>query len=209
MSRFISLTGVAVLMAIGVCAQTGNETGDLQASSLPSKSIHITDFTGELRNAGTVDLQWKAENVSEGDYFLVERSRDGSHFETMIAQSVASPSSIYRISDSSPLSGTDYYRIKYLGSSGITVYSKLVQVSMAGGVDFKFYPNPVDKLLIIRTGHTVDVQVMDPLGSVRLEKELQPGLQIINTSSLERGSYIIRIADRESNRVVSEQLVKN
>ena len=76
-------------------------------------------------------------------------------------------------------------------------------------VDFKFYPNPTDKLLIIRTGHAIDVQILDASGASRLTRQIQAGIQIINVSSLEKGNYVLKVADRESNRVVSEQLVKN
>jgi hypothetical protein len=44
---------------------------------------------------------------------------------------------------------------------------------------------------------------------VRLSKRLQSGIQVINASSLERGVYIIRVTDKESNRSISAQLVKN
>jgi hypothetical protein len=211
MNRLLSLTGLAVLSAVVLHAQQGSVSGELGSSLLSalSKSTHITDFSCEVRNAATVLLQWKADNISEGDYFLVERSRDGSHFETMSAQTVTDTAQRYQISDNSPLGGTDYYRIKYIGTTGTPVYSKSLQVSLAGDFDFKFYPNPVDKLLIVRTSHNINVRVMDPLGSVRLDQDLAPGIQIMNASILERGTYVIRILDRESNVVVSEQLVKN
>ncbi|MDP4253469.1 MAG: T9SS type A sorting domain-containing protein, partial [Bacteroidota bacterium] len=75
--------------------------------------------------------------------------------------------------------------------------------------DFKFYPNPADKLLIIRTEHVVDIQVIDAIGSIRLAARLQPGIQVVNLSGLEKGVYILRVADKESNRIVSNQLLKN
>jgi hypothetical protein len=78
-----------------------------------------------------------------------------------------------------------------------------------GSIDLKFYPNPADKLLIVRTSHAIDVQVLDAVGTVRLQKQLQPGLQVINIAFLEKGTYVLNIADKESNKVISEQLLKN
>jgi len=80
---------------------------------------------------------------------------------------------------------------------------------MSGDVDFKFYPNPVDKLFIVRTEHSVDIQILDPSGTVRLSKRLQSGIQVVNAGMLERGVYILRVTDKESNRAISRQLVKN
>ena len=84
-----------------------------------------------------------------------------------------------------------------------------MELRLSGDVDFKFYPNPVDKLLIVRTEHTVDIQILDPSGTVLLSKRLQSGLQVVNVSALEKGVYVLRVTDKESNRAISRQLVKN
>jgi len=53
------------------------------------------------------------------------------------------------------------------------------------------------------------VQILDQSGKVMINKQLQPGLQVINVAALERGNYWLKIADKDSNRVSSEPLVKN
>jgi hypothetical protein len=80
---------------------------------------------------------------------------------------------------------------------------------MSGEVDFKFYPNPVDKLFIVRTEHSIELDILDPSGAVRISKRLQPGIQVVNATTLEHGVYILRVTDKESNRAISRQLVKN
>jgi len=149
------------------------------------------------------------DSITEGDYFIIERATDGNHFETIGAIRREGYSDHYESTDGAPPNGTDLYRIKYTGPDGHAVYSKAMPVSLSGAVDFKFYPNPADKLLIIRTEHPVDIQVIDAIGSIRLAKRLQPGIQVINISSLEKGVYVLRVADKESNRIVSNQLLKN
>jgi Secretion system C-terminal sorting domain len=210
MSRYSSLTGIAILWSLVSLAQQGPDTGNLQQRSNPlQRNPLFTDFTCAVRNSNAVVMEWKADYLNEGDYFIVERSRDGSQFETLSAQLIVDTLGSYRLNDNSPFNGTDFYRIKWLGKSGEFIYSKSLQVSFSADVDFKFYPNPADKLLIIRTGHIIEVDIMDAFGTIRINKQLQPGLQIINLSSLERGSYVLKMTDKESNRVVSEQLVKN
>lgn len=169
----------------------------------------FTNFTGAIRESGKVWLQWDVDSAEDGDYFVVQRSTDGVTFETIGAMRKTGNNSHYELTDIAPPNGTNLYRIKYTGQDGKFLYSKQVQLSLSGDIEFKFYPNPVDKLLIIRTEHTIDIQIVDGVGSIRLNKRLQPGIQVINASSLERGVYVLRVADKESNRIVSNQLLKN
>lgn len=201
MNKFFCLTSIAILCSCASFAQQANDiAGD--------KNI-FSDFSCILKNTNSVLLQWKADNIGEGDYFIIERSTDGSNYETVSALKITDTASGYAITDNSPHNGSDFYRIKYISKSGKFIYSKIKQVELFGAVDFKFYPNPVDKLLIIQTSHSIDIQVLDAAGGLRLAKQLQPGLQIINISLLERGTYILKVEDKQSNKVISEQLLKN
>jgi hypothetical protein len=174
-----------------------------------SNGAVFINFTGSVREAGKVWLQWDVDSAEDGDYFVVQRSTDGVMYETIGALRKTVNISHYELTDIAPPNGTDLYRVKYTGQGGKFLYSNPVPLSLSGDVEFKFYPNPVDKLLIIRTEHTIDIQIVDAIGSIRVSKRLQPGIQVINASSLERGVYILRVADKESNRVVSNQLLKN
>jgi hypothetical protein len=111
--------------------------------------------------------------------------------------------------DQAPPNGSDLYRIRYTSQKGADLYSKPAELSISGEVDFKFYPNPVDKLFIVRTEHIIELDILDASGTVRLSKRLQPGIQVINAAALEHGVYVLRVTDKESNRSVSRQLVKN
>ena len=166
-------------------------------------------FSGNVQVAHKVSLQWDVDSTQDGDYFIIERASDGTKYETIGVLRKSGTNDHYELTDLAPPNGTDSYRIKYEAQDGRTLYSQAVQVSLSGDVDFKFYPNPVDKLLIIRTEHTLDMQVIDAIGAIRVTRRLQPGIQVVNISSLERGVYILRVADKESNRVVSNQLLKN
>ena len=169
----------------------------------------FSQFTCSVKTSNTVSIEWKTSYSVEGDYFIVERSADGLLYETMTALKIKDTSSGHELMDNAPMSGSYYYRIKWIGKSGKELYSKIQLVNVLPDVDFKFYPNPTDKLLIIRTGHSIDIQILDATGTSRLTRQIQAGLQIVNVSSLEKGTYVLKVADRESNRVVSEQLIKN
>lgn len=204
---------MALLCCFAAGAQQGKEPTDSAAGPplVPESaggSVFV-NFSVAVKELNKVWLQWNVDSTGEGDYFIIERATDGNHYETIGALRKEGNSNHYELMDSAPPNGMDFYRIKYSGQDGRLAYSKAMPVSLSGDVDFKFYPNPVDKLLIIRTEHTVEMQVLDAFGSVRLSKRLQPGIQVINISFLEKGVYILRVADKESNRIVSNQLLKN
>jgi hypothetical protein len=212
MNKLFLATAIALLYG---CTAVFGQTVDTIAHPQPQLAVDdasiFTDFSFSVKNIKNVNLQLNTDfnKLQQGDYFIVERSYDGITYETVGALKIEANSTQYAHTDSSALNGTDYYRIKYSGKTGRQAYSKTVVVTLSADVDFKFYPNPVDKLLIIRTGHNIDIQISDAVGTVRFNKELEPGLQVLNVSALEKGSYILRIADKQSNRVVSEHLLKN
>jgi hypothetical protein len=213
MKKFFWLTQVAFLCCCASRAQQAGETADSvtglrQDLKEVNKAVFV-NFSGNVKDYNKVWLQWNVDSTEDGDYFVIERATDGDQFETIGVLRKTGENNHYELTDIAPPNGTDNYRIKYTGQGGRVIYSKQVQVSLSGAVSFKFYPNPVDKLFIIRTEHLVEIQVIDAIGSIRLSKHLQPGIQVINLSSLERGVYILRVADKESNRITSNQLLKN
>ena len=209
----MSLTSLAFLCCIVCTAQQEMSSTDSAVEhrrpALRESGLVFTNFSAVVKDAGKVWLQWDVDHAVEGDYFIIERTGDGEHYETIGALRKEGNIDHYELMDIAPPNGTDLYRIRYTAQDGGLVYSKSLQVSLSGLVDFKFYPNPVDKLLIIRTAHVVDIQMMDAFGIVRLTKHLTAGIQVINISSLEKGTYVLRVADKESNRIISSQLLKN
>jgi hypothetical protein len=169
----------------------------------------FVDFTAATRDGNKVSLEWDTDSIGDGDYFVIERSPDEMHYETIGVVKATPGTRHYSMIDGAAPNGSDFYRIKYTVQTGAAVYSKTRQLSLSGAVDFKFYPNPVDKLFIVRTEHNIDLQVIDAAGAVRLSKRLQAGIQVINVSTLEKGVYILRVTDKESNRAISHQLLKN
>jgi hypothetical protein len=182
---------------------------DSAGRSQPVASSVFVGFTATANESNRVVLIWDTDSALRGDFFVIERSPDETHYETIAVVRVAAGTEHYEMTDGTAPNGPDFYRIKYTARAGTPVYSKTMQLSLSGVVDFKFYPNPVDKLLIVRTEHTIDLQVIDASGVIRLSKRLQSGIQVVNVSTLEKGVYVLRVTDKESNRAISHQLMKN
>jgi hypothetical protein len=159
---------------------------------------------------GHVVLRWSAPPVKSEDFFIVEKSSDALHFETLSAMDASvGTDSIYSLIDNSIGTGTVSYRIKISGKDGKELCSKTVNMNLSTAADFRFYPNPVDKLLIIRSSHALSVQVLDSYGVVLFTQEVDAGMQFVNVSTLQKGNYILKATDKTTNAVISEQLVKN
>jgi hypothetical protein len=84
-----------------------------------------------------------------------------------------------------------------------------IPVTIAGYVAFKFYPNPVDHVLIVRTEAPLDLMITDANGRLRLSESHVQGLHTINVSSLEKGVYLIRFINKLTNIMSQEKLIKN
>ena len=206
---FVLILAMLVCTGVARAQSPAPASPDPVADSITRLRPVFVTVTATPNESNRVVVKWDTDSATDGDYFVIERGSDDSHYETIGVVRVVEGTDHYELTDGAAPNGSDYYRIKYTARTGVPVYSKTVQLSLSGAVDFKFYPNPVDKLFIVRTEHTIDLQVLDAAGGVRLSKRLQAGIQVINVASLEKGVYILRVTDKESNRVASHQLVKN
>jgi hypothetical protein len=192
------------------CALMGQSTIDhLNTASLSEAGPAFSYFTATPQN-GHVVLRWAVPPVKSEDFFIIEKSFDALHFEMLSAMDASvGTDSVYSLVDNSLGTGTVSYRIRITGKDGKEQCSKTVNMISMSDFDFRFYPNPVDKLLIIRSSHALNVQVMDSYGVVWFTQEVDAGMQIVNVSALQKGNYILKATDKSTNTVISEQLVKN
>lgn len=155
-----------------------------------------------------VNMSWNV-NGPLPDFFTIERSENGKKFEVVTVLNNPGKKNPFQWTDDSPKKGRSFYRIKYSFGQGPELYSSTASVIIAGNIDLKFYPNPVDQLLIIRSEMPVDVQISDAAGKVRISAMRVSGLHTINVSSLEKGIYLIRFSNKLINVISQEKLVKN
>jgi Secretion system C-terminal sorting domain len=190
------------------CALMAQSPGDHTNSSSDANSVF--GFFTVTPQDGHAILRWSAPPVKSEDYFIVEKSSDAIHFEMLSAMDASvGLDSVYSLTDNSVGSGTISYRIRITGKDGKEKCSKTVNVNSNSAADFRFYPNPVDKLLIIRSSHALNIQIIDMYGTVWFGQEVDAGMQIVNVSTLQKGNYILKATDKTTNSVISEQLVKN
>jgi Secretion system C-terminal sorting domain len=201
-----------LVSAVICCAASGQSSNDHKGYiniTSPVVNSAIRFFTVTPQN-GHAELRWVVSSDKSDNFFIIEKSSDAIHFELLTAMDAsAGLDSVYTITDNSVGSGMISYRIRITGKDGKQVCSKTVNLNSIPVADFKFYPNPVDKLLIIRSSHPLHIQVLDAYGVVSFVQEVDAGMQIVNVSALQKGNYILKATDKATNTVISEQLVKN
>lgn len=172
----------------------------------PTAARAFTSFQAQIRD-NKISIQWEVDKDS-AEYFTIERSVEGKTYET-IGILKAENALKYEFADELPSRGQVFYRIRFTAKNGTELYSQPVTVLVPGATFFKFYPNPADKLLILRADGPVDVQIVDGFGKQRITKSLSGGPQVIDVSFLEKGVYILRITDKVSGRQQFDKFLKN
>jgi hypothetical protein len=179
-----------------------------QLSGVDSQQ-HVSDLTYSIRQSNRLTLAWKLSSSRVPEYFAVERSANGRAFEVVAVISRVTKQLQYEWTDDSPVGGRSYYRLRYGFTDSGEYFSRTAACMVAADLSFKFYPNPVDQILIVRSEMPVDVQISDPSGKVRLSASKVQGLQTINVSQLEKGIYIIRFTNKITNVITQQQLIKS
>ena len=167
----------------------------------------FTEFNHSFKGTDKIPLQWKLNQSEPAAFFSIERSGNGKDFE-MIEVLKLAPNDKFEFTDESPLRGRSFYRIKTM-VKGKQLYSPVINVYVGADAPFKFYPNPADNIVIVRSDIPLDVQIADATGEVRVTLQKVQGLQTINVSSFEKGIYMIRFTNKVSNVVTTERLFKN
>jgi hypothetical protein len=168
----------------------------------------VTDLNSIITENSKVILNWKV-NGDMPDFFAIERSDNGKTYEIVSVLNNVAPQTLFQWTDDAPKKGRSFYRIRYSFKQGRSLYSKTLSLAIAGYIAFKFYPNPVDQILIIRSDAPIDVQISDATGKVRITQPRVQGLYTINVSSLEKGVYLIRFSNKLTNVLSQEKLIKN
>lgn len=181
---------------------------DTSVPVLYDSNLIVEEFDAVVRDQSKIFLTWKVPG-SQGDFFTVERSCNGKDFETVAVIKQADGQLKMDWVDEQPGRGRNQYRLRCTYSTGQHRYSKPVMVYVGGNVSIRFYPNPVDNMLIVRSEQVVDVAIIDGTGKMRISQSQVSGLQLINVTTLEKGVYIIRIYNKQSNTLFQDKLIKN
>jgi hypothetical protein len=162
--------------------------------------LTVTAFEA-TKKGETVLLNWKADNEQALTGFIVERSGDGSSFESLGTLNVrqAHDHENYTYTDNIPMAGNNYYRLKINETDGGHSYSvvRLVQFGALQN-DIVIYPNPVtDNLMVTKLEKGMQIKLLAPDGRILLTKNVSGHTESISMESIAAGLYMLQVSKEE------------
>ena len=184
-------------------------TAGVSCTTLP---VELVGFKGKVLLDNSVDLTWTTVSEKNNDYFLVQRGRDLTNFETIgNLDGTGNSNDIvqYSFNDDSPEVGRlNYYRLKQVDFDGGFEYSDVVTVK-PNYSEISIYPNPsrLNEQVFIKLPSELErceILVYDCFGrKVQARKNMSNDLIVID--ELEEGTYLIEFrtdTEREFRRFV-------
>jgi hypothetical protein len=187
--------------SLGVQGEVNGNGSTLQYFAIGTATgtlpVEIVSFTGDKKE-NTIALTWQTASEINSNYFTVERSSDGVHFEVVgIVDAAGNSNSLlhYFFVDENPMDGNNYYRLKESDNDGQATYFKTVVVNFSDGnhMVVSIYPNPStdEATLILSENKNQQIIISDAAGKTIQEMNSTSSTLKINTSNLAEGIYYI------------------
>jgi hypothetical protein len=166
---------------------------EIAASPLP---VTFTGIVARSEN-NVVNVQWDVADEVDVKGYEVERSTNGSKFETLgFVNAHGKP--FYSFTDAQPAGGTAYYRVKNVDIDGQYKYSSIVRVTSRRASTLKLFPVPAAETVTLqheRSTATTTLSLTTADG--RLVKQIRPATDSYQTavslSGLQPGLYLLRL----------------
>lgn len=179
---------------------------DIGAFEFPGfLAVDWADFHLERDKTGSVDVYWATFSQQNSVQFEVMRSAAGERWESLTsvpASKNTRSGNNYRWTDSEPLNGLSYYRIKETDQEGVEHYSKILSYfKESDGKSVLCYPNPFQSHLDLTADLFFDgeIFVRDTLGRVFYQQKtgVDHGRQVrLDLAHLPSGMYVLEYADQ-------------
>lgn len=183
----------------------GNSSGGLNPLPVEYASFNAVG-TGK-----SVNVMWSTASEMNSDYFEVEKSTDGTHFQNIGKIDAAGFSTVlhsYLHIDNFPKPGNNYYRLKQVDVDGEFEYSEVKVVNFKKSV-MSVFPNPVTDRLISITidnagAENVQARLLDVNGKTRWTSEIaiiEGGATRFSVDpSISPGIYTLEIENATENK---------
>jgi hypothetical protein len=205
-------TGIYVIKAtsnIAGCTNNAQIAISVKYCSMIALADDQLSFTGERQDESMV-LKWQINSDAEVDYFIVERSADGRHFDPLKnVLPVALSGNVYKVTDYRLLPGVSYYRLKVVHKNGRVRYSSIVPCISTIVRKPEVYPTfltPGVPLLVIYPASKQYgfVRLMSTDGKLQLSRQVAAGTSqtSIDISKLMPGPYFVEITYNGKKTIV-------
>jgi hypothetical protein len=193
---------------------------DLNSVLLP---IQLLQFSGSLQKEQT-QLSWVTSSESNTDHFVIEKSSDGRRFESIgqvnAAAGISNSSGIrYTFADATPLTGTQYYRLRLVDKYGTNNYSEIITIKNNSTGNARIYPTILqpNTSLWLQTGKqlwNVTITVTDITGRMIMQQHASTLTGNQTTSytlpwlHMIKGTYVVQVKDATGVQLVQKVIVR-
>ncbi|MBK7389115.1 MAG: T9SS type A sorting domain-containing protein [Bacteroidetes bacterium] len=165
----------------------------LLATPLPVELLYFNAFKYNEQ----VKVEWVTATEINNDYYIVERSSDGTDFEMVEVVPGAGNSNFlinYFIFDKDPFSGKSYYRLKQVDFDGAIKISQVIKVDFGFELAGSLFPNPADNVVFLTSVEGIeDVFIYDVAGRLVSESHYSSLHEIkIDIAPLSSGFYTLK-----------------
>jgi hypothetical protein len=191
----------------GTFVYTYGETQDYSINivTVPLPIILKSISAENVGNAN--EIIWSTSLETRGDYFELERSKDGKQFSTLTNIESHQTASDYKYTDNMPSAGTNYYRLKVMAANGKYFYSSVVnaRASVVNNVfEMSAYPNPTSNYILLKVKGAGEgtVKITDVSGRGVYQSKMTGSEMNIDISRLASGCYLVHYDDGTINKVI-------
>ena len=171
---------------------------------LPLNFVSFTAKTNGLAQKHTL-LNWTTEQEVNTDKFEIERSED-NHFEKIgtVTAHHTSGTAYYSFTDTQPLHGISFYRIKQIDKDGKYTYSETKSIKN-DHFPFSIYPNPAADRITIQVPKSLEggkIIIYNHTGQKVYRKENIVSSENVDISKLPTGFYLIEAINHQQKEIL-------
>lgn len=161
-------------------------------SALP---VTLTSFS-VINEGKRAHLKWETTFETNSDHFEIQHSVNGKTWKSLgVVTSKGESSSLaqYHFTDSNPVNGKNYYRLKMIDRDGTFSYSRMNDVSIEISEKLIAYPNPVvDRTTLVMENWT-QVKELHLVNMVGKRIALPMASGVVDMTNIGAGIYIIEV----------------
>lgn len=189
---------------------TGGTGGDVvyANSSLIVLPVEWKSFNVVSLDRGNY-ITWETAQEFDNDYFEIQRSSNGTDFETITTikgSSFSAVSSAYEFMDETFSSSISYYRILQVDFDGKEDFSKIVSVeNQLHTAEVELYPTTIESDLYIKSSKDFYISIFNSAGQLIIQKE---NVTSISFEDHQSGIYYAQIFSTQGIFIETKKIIK-
>ena len=186
-------------------------SNDSCGEPLPVEMINFTAKAGEIN----IVLEWNTSMEYNNDYFEIQRSADGIHFNAIgrvSGNGTSEQRQKYSYTDGNPLNGINYYRLKQVDFDGKDAQTRIINIDFNDNMHetrLRLFPNPASSqigVVIQDINNIFSITITDILGNeLKKVSGNNQNAVFLDVSELVPGFYTVRL--QQSDHIYINEMI--